>query len=159
MENTYLNYLDNHKKSGYILGIFSLPNGIPAYFIGATILFAVLIQSYLPLYHLPFILAVIICWDLRVVLEIRNRVLEKCITEELFLSMYLEIEGGDPYFPEDPSYIVEGDRISIFNDALKEQIRISFFQRLKSHYVYLISIVALYTGIYFLIQFILQSLS
>ena len=156
MENTYLNYLDKHKKSGYILGIFSLPNGIPAYFIGTTIVIAILIQSFLPLYHIPFFVALIICWDLRIVLEIRNRVLEKCITEESFLSMCLEMEGGDPYFPEDPPYIVESDRIFIFEDALGEQLRLTFFQRLKDHYIYLISVVALYLGGYFLLEFILQ---
>jgi hypothetical protein len=59
MTNIYLGYLDNHKKSGYILGTFSLPNGIPAYFITTTIIFAAFVQYYLPLYHLPFILTLL----------------------------------------------------------------------------------------------------
>jgi hypothetical protein len=158
MTNIYLGYLDNHKKSGYILGTFSLPNGIPAYFIATTIIFAAFVQYYLPLYHLPFILSLFICWDLRVVLEIRNSVLETCILEESFFSTCLEMEGGDPYFPEDPAYVVESDRISIFNDAIKQQIKVPFLQRLKSHYVYLICIVALYIGFYSVIQFILHNL-
>ena len=158
MTNIYLGYLDNHKKSGYILGTFSLPNGIPAYFIITTIIFAAFVQYYLPLYHLPFILTLFICWDLRIVLEIRNRVLETCILEESFLSTCLKMEGGDPYFPEDPAYVVESDRISIFNDAIKQQMKVPFMQRLKSHYLYLIFLVALYVMSYLSIRFILQSI-
>ncbi len=158
MTNIYLGYLDKHKKSGYILGTFSLPNGIPAYFIATTIIFAATVQYYLPLYHIPFILSLFICWNLRIVLEIRNRVLETCIIEESFLSTCLKMEGGDPYFPEDPAYVVESDRISIFDDAIKQQMKVPFMQRLKSHYLYLIFLVALYVMSYLSIRFILQSI-
>lgn len=158
IENIYLNYLDSHKKTGYILGIFKLPTGIPAIFISITLIIASLLQYYLPFFHIYFMLATIICWDLRIVLEIRNRVLEACLGEETVFIMCLERDGGDPYFPEDPAYVTESDRKFFFKDAMFLELRVSFIQRLKKHYSYLISIIAFYIATQLILNFLIHQL-
>jgi hypothetical protein len=157
-EKIYLEYLDSNKKTGYILGIFDLPLVRPLNFIVATILISALLQYALPMYHLHAIFTLIFCFDYGVIMLMRNRVLDTCISEEIYFAMCLERDGGDPHFPKDPAHVTDNDRHYIFVDAMGEVRKTNFLKKLKSHYVYFISIVALYVLSYLSIQFIMHSI-
>jgi hypothetical protein len=157
-EKIYLEYLDSNKKTGYVLGIFELPLVRPLHLIVTVIIISAIVQYNFPMYHLHAIFTVIFCFDYGVIILTRNQVLETCIAEEIYFAMCLERDGGDPCFPEDPAYVTENDRHYIFLDAMSEVRKTNFLKKLKSHYVYFISIVAFYVMSYLTIHFIMHSI-
>lgn len=157
IEKFYLKLLDEHKRTGFLFGLFELPSGIPAVFIAITVFLAALFQSQFSLYHIPLAFAIVISWEMIVVVFIRSQVLEECVFEELFLETALEIDGGDPHFPGSPKCVVDSDRHSIFLASLMCKLRTPFHKQIKKHYAFLVCIVLLYTGFCELIGFILRS--
>jgi hypothetical protein len=148
----YLERLKNNPRTGYLFGRFPIPGGIPFIFTASTILISALIEAIFPTFFIIPILAIVVCWEHYTKIYFRSFVFDECIVEEIMFRNDLITNGSDPNFPDDPLYVTEEDRRSIFDECLYVNSEENFTTKIKNHYRFLISVVAMFIGIYFLIK-------
>jgi hypothetical protein len=148
----YLERLKNNPRTGYLFGRFPIPGGIPFIFTASTILISALIEAIFPTFFIIPILAIVVCWEHYTKIYFRSFVFDECIVEEIMFRNDLISNGADPNFPDDPLYVTEEDRRSIFDECLYVNQEEKFTTKIKNHYRFLISVVAMFIGIYFLIK-------
>lgn len=151
----YLERLRNNQRTGYLFGRFSIPDGIPFVFTVSTIIVSALIEIVFPTLFIVPILGLIICWEHYTKIYFRSYIFEECIVEEIMFKNDLIRNGVDPQFPDDPLYVTDEDRSSIFEECLYVNPEVKFTDKIKNHYQFLISVVALFIGIYCLLRFLL----
>jgi len=148
----YIGRLNSHKKTGFIFNYLPVPSGIPFLFLASTVIVFAMIQVAIPLFFISLIPAILIAWKLKIVSDYREKVLEDCITEESYLNMILGDEDLKEIYPGDPTYVVDSDRRDIFDTSIHRVIKDGFIPKQKSHYVYLISVVASYFALVLFMQ-------
>jgi hypothetical protein len=148
----YLKRLENNARTGYLFGRFPIPSGIPFIFTTSTIIVSALIEVVFPTLFIIPIMAIVVCWEHYTRVHFRSFVFEECIIEEIMFKNDLIKNGADPNFPDDPLYVTEEDRASIFEECLYINSEEKFLSKIKNHYRFLISVVAMFIGIYLLIK-------
>jgi hypothetical protein len=148
----YLERLEKNARTGYLFGRFPIPSGIPFIFTASTIIVSALIEVVFPTLFIIPIIAIVVCWEHYTRVHFRSFVLEECIIEEIMFKNDLIKNGADPNFPDDPLYVTEEDRASIFEECLYINSEEKFLSKIKNHYRFLISVVAMFIGIYLLIK-------
>ena len=76
------------------------------------------------------------------------------MASEALMQNEFRTKGVDPNFPLDPLYVTESDREDIFDDCEEWASRFTFVDKLKSHQVFIIILVASYTVAYFLLRYL-----
>ena len=150
----YLEKLRKNKRTGFIFGRFPIPNGIPFVFTSATLIIAAIIEVTFPTYFIIPLIALVTCWDHYLRIYFRAFILEQCILEEIMFQNDLIKNGIDPNFPEDPLYVTKEDRDSIFDECLYMNPEQKYMIKLKKHYLFLISIVAMFSLFYLILWYI-----
>jgi hypothetical protein len=152
----YLEKLRKNKRTGFIFGRFPIPNGIPFIFTSATIIIATIIEAIFSTYFIIPFIALVTCWDHYLRISFRAFILEQCILEEIILQNDLIQNGIDPNFPEDPLYVTKEDRDSIFEECMYINPEKKNLVKLKKHYLFLISIVAMFGVIYSIVWYLME---
>lgn len=145
IEEHYTNMLDSHKLTGYMFKRIPMPPGIPLVFTLVNVFLFALIGNITQLELFMAIPCFAIVWEHYNVSFNRNMLLEDCIINESYMQFEFKENGVDPNFPEDPLYVTEEDREEIFSDNLYKIKRQGFSDKLKSHHVFILIVVALYT--------------
>ena len=151
----YLEKLNSNKVMCYMFGRIPIPPGIPFTFTISTIILASLIEIALPTFFIIPILSLIVCFEHYTIIYLRAEILEECMVEERCFQMGLIEDGINPEFPYDSLYVTVDDRRFILSDRIyfsKEKKLLEY--KIKNHYQFLISIVALFIAIYFFIRFL-----
>ena len=163
MENIdyYINSLNNKKRTGFILNIIPYPKTIQLHFQVFSILFFAILGALLKQSIIVFIFLAPLLWDHFYTSHLRNEILDKCLDDEYFFNLDLK-KGPDPNFPNDPLYITQEDRESIFDDIYSQY----YFHRnkrypkikkiLKEHTLYIILLPVLYFLIYHYVYLIIN---
>jgi hypothetical protein len=144
-EDHYMHMLDSHKLTGYMFKRIPMPPGTPIIFTLANVLLFALIGK---VTHLELLMAIpcfAIVWEHYNVSLNRNMVLEDCVVNEIYMQYEFVQNGVDPNFPDDPIYVTDEDREDIFRDNLYKIKGQCFRDKLKSHHVFILIVVALYT--------------
>jgi hypothetical protein len=148
----YLERLRTNTRTGYLFGRFQIPEGIPFIFTASTIFISALLEFIFPSFFIIPIIAIVVCWEHYTKIYFRSFIFEECIVEEIMFKNDLVRNGVDPNFPDDPLYVTEDDRKAIFEECLYVNPEEKFLTKIKNHYRFLISVVALFIGFYFLIK-------
>ena len=112
----YVNSLNKKKRTGFIFNIIPYPKTIQLHFQVFSILFFAILGALLNLSIIVFIFLAPLLWDHFYTSHLRNEILDKCLDDEYFF--YLELKKGpDPNFPDDPLYVTQDDRESIFDEV------------------------------------------
>jgi hypothetical protein len=82
--------------------------------------------------------------------------LEQCILDEIIFQNDLIKNGIDPNFPEDPLYVTSEDRDSIFDECMYINPEEKNMDKLKKHYLFLISIAAIFCLFYLIVGYLTE---
>ncbi len=158
MEGTkyYLEKLRKNKRTGFIFGRIPIPDGIPFVFTSATMTIAAIIEVTFSTYFIIPLIALVTCWDHYLRICFRAFILEQCIIEEIMFQNDLIKNGMDPNFPEDPLYVTKEDRDSIFDECMYINPEEKNSVKLKKHYLFLISNVAMFCLFYLIIWYLTE---
>ena len=151
----YLEKLYANKAMCYMFGKLPIPSGIPFTFTLSTIILASLVELAFPTFFIVPILSLIVCFEHYTIIYLRDEILEDCMIEERFLQMGLIEDGINPEFEHDSLYVTEDDRRFILSDRIymhrgKKVLK----YKIKNHYQFLITIVALFIVIYSFFRFL-----
>lgn len=150
----YLEKLRKNKRTGFIFGRFPIPNGIPFIFTSATMIIAAIIEATFSTFFIIPLIALVTCWDHYLRIYFRAFILEQCILDEIIFQNDLIKNGIDPNFPEDPLYVTSEDRDSIFDECMYINPDEKNMVKLKKHYLFLISIVAMFCLFYMIVGYL-----
>lgn len=153
--NYYLENLKSNKAMCYMFGRIPVPPDIPFTFTLSTIVVSSLIEIVFPTFFIIQILSLIVCFEHYTIIYLRAEILEECMVEERCFQMGLIEDGINPEFPNDSLHITEDDRRFILSDRIyfsKRKKVLSY--KLKNHYQFLISIVALFIVIHSFFRFL-----
>jgi len=155
----YLEKLNRNKAMCYMFGKIPVPPGIPFTFTISTIILASLIEIALPTFFIIPILSLIVCFEHYTIIYLIDEILEECMLEERCFQMGLIEDGINPEFESDSLHVTEDDRRFILSDRIyfsKKKKRLRY--KIKNHYQFLISIVALFIVIYSFFRFLFSYL-
>lgn len=155
----YYERLNSNKSICYIFGKFPVPSGMPFKFTLSTIILASLVETVLPTFFILPILSLILCFEHYTIIYLREEILEDCMIEERCFQIGLIEDGINPEFEHDSLYVTDDDRSFILSDRIymhrgKKVLK----YKIKNHYQFLITIVALFIVIYFFIRFLFSYL-
>ena len=149
----YVNSLNKKKRTGFIFNIIPYPKTIQLHFQVFSILFFAILGALLNQALIIFLILAPLLWDHFYTSHLRNEILDECLDYEYFFDLDLK-KGPDPNFPDDPLYVTQDDRESIFYEVWYNY----FFHNknrypnikniLKKHTLYIILLPVLYFLIY-----------
>jgi|688.fasta_scaffold189606_1 hypothetical protein len=118
MEKYYIEKMNSKRETGKILGIIPIPENGFIYFLISTFLISFIIEKYVGTYFISSLFGIVLSVDMYYKNKKRDYILEKCIAEEIFMGFDLK-EYGVGEFSEDPLYVTDSDRDSIFEEVFK----------------------------------------
>jgi hypothetical protein len=118
MERYYIEKMNSRRETGKLIGIIPIPENGFFYFFLTTFLISFLIEKYIGTYFLSSLFGIILSLDMYYKDKTREKILEKCIAEEIFMEFDLK-EYGVGEFSNDPLYITDEDRNSIFEEIFR----------------------------------------
>ena len=146
MEESIIYYVDRLNKNnltGTLFKYIKYPEGSPFFFTCMNVGIFVLLGSVLGLSVLMFIPCFYIVWKHYELTLKRNLIVEDCLVSEIIMKEEFKT-GIDPNYPDDPLYITEEDRYGIFHDSLTGRAEPRIVDKLKSHHVFIIIVMASY---------------
>ncbi len=150
----YTDRLNSHRLTGTLFKYIKYPEGSPFFFTCMNVLVFALLGSVLNQSILMFIPCFYIVWKHYELTLKRNLIMEDCLVSEIIMNDEFKT-GIDPNYPEDPLYITEEDRDFIFYDSLTERIEPGIWDKLKSHHVFIVIVMASYVLISFIAKYYL----
>ena len=147
MEKTselYVEMLNSHKSTGYMFKSIPMPQGTPILFTLVNIACFSMLGFLIGNQAIMAIPCFMLIWEHYNLAVKRNKIYDECIVNELYMQQDFKENGSDPNFPSDPLYVTQEDRMDIFSEAVYTFKRESFMQKLKSHHVFLLIMMALY---------------
>lgn len=147
--SSYDKYLDTTKETGYLFKFIPYLEISPAILaIVSTFVSFYFIDSYI--IHL---LITILCFEHYCITRLRYELTEDCEVDEVVMQNDFVQNGIDPNFPDDPLYVTESDRESIFSEcyALSRR-KYNFTYKIKTRFGFLIFLVSI-NAILFLLSF------
>ena len=118
MEKYYIEKMNSKRETSKILGIIPIPENGFIYFLISTFLISFIIEKYVGTYFISSLFGIVLSVDMYYKNKKRDYILEKCIAEEIFMGFDLK-EYGVGEFSEDPLYVTDSDRDSIFEEVFK----------------------------------------
>lgn len=147
----YTNKLDLEKKTGKLFSIIPLPKGLRILFAISTLLIVSFIESIFNTFFILPLLGIFLCIEHYYIILLRQDILDMCILEEILLENDLIANKDSKELIDEPKYIIELDRISIFEDRISyETGNVSIFRKIKNHYWFFSFVVILYFILYFI---------
>ena len=152
--NYYLYRINTYKKTGYMFGFMPFPEGSPVLFTLMNVVLFAFIGAYVSSPVLLFLPLFAIVWEHYLLSYKRNTLFDDCMASEAFMQNEFRIKGIDPNFPKDPLYVTKDDREEIFDECVDLIETGGLLEKLKSHQVFVIILVASYTLVYFLLKYL-----
>ena len=145
----YIDKLNRQDISGGIFKYIKYPDGPPFLFTSINIAIFALLGVVLNYQVIMFIPCFYIVWEHYNLTLKRNLIIEDCLVSEIIMNEEFK-SGIDPNFPDDPLYITEEDRNGIFYDCFSSRPEEGVWDKLKSHHVFIIVVMASYALICFI---------
>lgn len=149
----YTKKLDSHKKTSKIFGKIPLPKGLHIIFTITTLGIVSYIESIFNTFFILPLLGIILCIEHYYIILLRQDILDSCMVEEIILENDLIDNKDSKELIGEPKYIIELDRISIFDDCLSYSTgNISILKKIKNHYWFFSFVVILIIIFYLLFR-------
>ena len=109
--------MDSRKDTGIILGFIPIPKGTPFHFFIINLMFSAFIEMSVGTYFIVPFISLLICYDMYIKNDLRIKILENCLVDEIFMEEELK-EYGVGEFVNDSVSVTDEDRNSIFLDSV-----------------------------------------